>query len=183
MKVESANFGKFTAVETLFNQLFGQLKSMRTILAIIFMTFGTYASAADFAFGTRTYSKSWTGLARDITVAYLELTGPIQKGDYKEYLDTYEWITKKYDLVASITLNSNGGLVEEAMLIGKHVRRNRLITWVDYKKRCYSSCALIFLSGLNRYSIGAKVGVHRSYFKKGTNLSFDELEESLGDSH
>ena len=40
MKVASAYFGKFTAVETLFNQLFGQLKSMRPILAIIFMTFG-----------------------------------------------------------------------------------------------------------------------------------------------
>ena len=34
MKVASANFGEFTAVETLFNQFLVQLKPMRTILAI-----------------------------------------------------------------------------------------------------------------------------------------------------
>ncbi len=96
MKMASANFGKFTAVETLFNQLFGQLKSMRTILAIIFMTFGTQASAADFAFSTTTLQKGPFGLARDITVANLELNGPIQKGDYKKYLEIYEWVSKNH---------------------------------------------------------------------------------------
>jgi hypothetical protein len=35
----NANFGKFTAVETLFNQFRVQFKPMRTILAIIFLTF------------------------------------------------------------------------------------------------------------------------------------------------
>ena len=50
MKVASANFGKFTAVETLFNPLFVQFKPMRKILAIILMTFATQTSAVVYKF-------------------------------------------------------------------------------------------------------------------------------------
>ena len=50
MKAASANFGKSTAVESLLNQLLVQLKPMRKILAVIFMTFATQASAVDYKF-------------------------------------------------------------------------------------------------------------------------------------
>ena len=35
---------------------------------------------------------------------------------------------------------------------------------------------------MRRISVG-EVGVHRSYFKRGADLSFGELEETLGKSH
>ena len=50
MKVASANFGKCTAVETRFNHFFVRFKPVRTILAIIFMTFATQASAVEYKF-------------------------------------------------------------------------------------------------------------------------------------
>lgn len=139
-----------------------------TKLFLLLIIFANSSLAADFSFdyGTR---------ASGTKLGVIKLDGPIQKGDYAEFLETYEWVLKRSDTVAMIHLNSDGGLVEEALSIGQHVREKRIRTFVGEDRECYSSCALIFLSGLKRENNG-KVGVHRSYFDRGTNLSFDELE-------
>lgn len=149
---------------------------MRFLKLFILLTILANPSfAADFSFITGT--RDW-----GTKVASIQLDGPIEKGDYAEFVETYEWVLKRSDAVLTVSLNSNGGLVEEALRIGNHVREKRMGTVIKKNNECYSSCALIFLSGLYRNSSG-KVGVHRSYFKRGTDLSFDELEETLGKSH
>lgn len=149
------------------------MRVLGAFLLSIFLT--AHSFAADISF--RVFASPFGD-----KIAHLELSGPIEKGDYQDYLETYEFALKKNDFVNSISLNSNGGLVSEALLIGKHVRKNRMNTSVNKDNECHSSCALIFLSGLGRSSNG-NVGVHRSYFERGTDLSFDELEETLGKSY
>ena len=49
-----------------------------------------------------------------------------------------------------IFLNSEGGNVDESILIGKLIRKYNLITSIPQDSQCLSSCFLIFMSGINR---------------------------------
>ena len=65
-------------------------------------------------------------------------------------------------------LNPNGGLVSEALRIGRHAWKNGLFMTIE-NAHYYSSCALIWFAGLKRaVSYDRKLGVHRSYLKNNS---------------
>jgi hypothetical protein len=66
------------------------------------------------------------------------------------------------DYSPRVVLDSIGGDVESAIEIGRIIRDLELWTEVKRNSRCYSSCALIFVSGVNRYNLG-EIGLHRPY--------------------
>lgn len=152
---------------------------MRTFISVLIaMTFAFPLLAADYSFRTNTH--------KGIKFGIIDLTGDIVSGDYDEFKATFDWVRSRVDVVFGLNLNSNGGVVNEAVKIGTHVRLNGMATGIAFEGECYSSCALIFLSGLNRgkHSITkGKLGVHRSYFSNADQMNFKQLEQSLGKSH
>jgi hypothetical protein len=63
---------------------------------------------------------------------------------------------------AFIDLDSNGGSVSAAMQIGRLIRKFDGTTSVRENGKCYSSCALIFIAGVERFNSG-QLGLHRPY--------------------
>lgn len=141
---------------------------------VLILSISTKTFAADFSLKGRTNeqgNKVWV----------ISLTGEISEGDFEEYLMFFEMIQNKGQIVTTVGLNSNGGSVEEALKIGHHIRKNKISTYVT--DVCYSSCALIYYGGLQRYTFKGKVGVHRSYFKDAKGVTFDEMENALNKNH
>jgi hypothetical protein len=71
-----------------------------------------------------------------------------------------------------VKLDSTGGDVDAAMQIGRLIRKYEGFTTIEVEPpsshedaNCYSSCALIFISGVYRSLIqsGAQLGLHRPY--------------------
>ena len=58
--------------------------------------------------------------------------------------------------------DSPGGDVGAGMRIGRWIRENQAPTSVELNKACYSTCALIFIAGVERYALG-EIGLHRPY--------------------
>ncbi len=61
-----------------------------------------------------------------------------------------------------LTLDSTGGDVDAAMQIGRIIRKNEGIINVRENYKCYSSCALIYIAGVQRSNFGV-IGLHRPY--------------------
>lgn len=63
-----------------------------------------------------------------------------------------------------VVLNSEGGLVQPALEIGRAIRLKGLATAVAPDDLCASACALIWLAGVDRYmSTKSHIGFHASY--------------------
>ena len=54
----------------------------------------------------------------------------------------------------TVDLDSRGGDVLAAIQIGRLIRKYVSITWIEFELKCYSSCALIFISDVWRTSFG-----------------------------
>lgn len=86
-----------------------------------------------------------------------------------------------------ITLNSNGGLLEDGYALGRELRRLKATTVIGADKQCASSCAVAFLGGTRRVlDSDASVMFHAPYFN-GKNalgkrdISCDVGEEALAE--
>jgi len=77
----------------------------------------------------------------------------------------------------TVRLDSLGGSVPAAIRIGKLVRKFDGWTSISKNGRCYSSCALIFIAGVERSSSG-ELGLHRPYLA-AQPLSRDEIGQRL----
>jgi hypothetical protein len=60
----------------------------------------------------------------------------------------------------TLVLMSEGGLVNESLIIAGRVRRLGIATYVPDGKGCYSACSFIFLAGEPRFADG-ELGVHQ----------------------
>jgi hypothetical protein len=70
--------------------------------------------------------------------------------------------------------NSPGGDVRAGMRIGRWIRENQAATVVARNdKYCYSTCALVFIAGVDRINIGV-IGLHRPYLT-GTPQSAERI--------
>lgn len=114
--------------------------------------------------------------------AVLFIEGEIVESDYENYLKQYSVVKTRGALLHTVYLDSKGGLVAEALKIGRHIRTHGIQTEVERGKQCFSSCALIFLAGISRLNAG-DVGVHRSYLEAGSKLSFSEMEDVLSSNY
>ena len=144
-------------------------------LLVLVLSLSFRRNAADFSLEIKEFAKEKKRL--------IGLIGEIVEGDYKEYLDFFNLMNKKDRIVWGLILNSKGGLVSEAIKIGHHARKNGLgMVVLGNDDVCYSSCSLIWFSGLTRANNG-KLGVHRSYLKNAGKMSFSEMEDNLGSNH
>jgi hypothetical protein len=83
----------------------------------------------------------------------------------------------RYARSASFVLDSTGGDVSAAISIGRLVRKYELTTFISENAKCYSSCALIFIAGVQRGSFG-ELGLHRPYFSSAPQ-SRETLEKQV----
>jgi len=106
---------------------------------------------------------------------YLSIEGQISRGDYKQLI---AFIKKKQKFPTSVSIESPGGDVSEAMAIGRLFRK--ALVNVNPSGQCNSSCALIvFASAGGYYTPREKIGIHRpiydpTYF---AGLSFSDAQE------
>ncbi|UCF49741.1 MAG: hypothetical protein JSU91_08330 [Thermoplasmatales archaeon] len=121
----------------------------------------------------------------------ITLVGKIEKGDADKFQKIVQDLRQKKRPVNMLTLASSGGDANEAMRIGKIVRKSFIPThapfaldygWTcngyppglnDGDCDCASACFLIWVAGV--YRMGNVLGVHRPYF-------LDEYLEDLSES-
>lgn len=87
------------------------------------------------------------------------ITGPI---DIKTKTTIESMRDSLIEYSPKIVLDSVGGDVDSAIEIGRLIRDLELWTIVEKNSRCYSSCALIFIAGVERFNVG-EIGLHRPY--------------------
>lgn len=113
----------------------------------------------------------------------LTLTGEIAIGD-ADRLATF--LTENPATPTYIRLNSPGGSVQDALLIGRKLRDMGVDTIMGAGDICLSACPYILASGSNRnIHNDAQVGVHQHYF--GTNsalpafLAVEDIQRGQGE--
>lgn len=80
---------------------------------------------------------------------------------------------------ASVYLNSNGGDLGAAYVIGRLLRAYEVHTKIDKNSKCFSACVFIYLAGVERtiYPPFNQLGIHRPYFSDlGTELSLTDIK-------
>lgn len=91
----------------------------------------------------------------------LSLTGTIDVGASQRLADE---IAARGEYVQSVSLNSPGGSVTDALAMGALIREGGLDTQVAAGALCASSCPLVFAGGVERLaSPEAAIGVHQIY--------------------
>ncbi len=92
------------------------------------------------------------------------LSGQIEEGDADRFAKHLSEMQDKPDLVA---LHSPGGIVSEALSIGKQVREAELSSAVLAGAVCMSSCPYILAGGQERVvSLSGIVGLHQHYYEQ-----------------
>ena len=106
--------------------------------------------------------------------------GIIKKGD-SDYFETslLKLVNeRKCGKSVRIDLNSDGGDVDEALKIGRMIRKNEYRTGVnELSHHCHSSCVFILAAGVSKWSNFGQVGIHRPYFSDlSDNLSMAQIK-------
>jgi len=110
------------------------------------------------------FSRSGIGGYKDAVL----LTGSIAKGDAVRFND---WLKELADPPSAFALHSPGGLVNEALEIGRTIRGTGVPVMVVSGASCFSACPYILAGGTAReVSRGAQIGVHQHYFGENTYL-------------
>lgn len=98
----------------------------------------------------------------------LEAHGSIDAGASARLLAELE---ARGEYVATVSLDSPGGVLTEAIRMAEEIRRRGLNTRVENEKTCASSCPLMFAGGLLREAAPkAYIGVHQFYSSDGGPL-------------
>lgn len=93
----------------------------------------------------------------------LLLQGAIEAGDSVRF-DVY--LNELQDAPRFIALNSPGGVVAEALSIGRLIKEHQLDTVVSNGMVCVSSCPYIFAAGNQRLAFaGGALGLHQHYYE------------------
>jgi hypothetical protein len=94
--------------------------------------------------------------------SFIEITisGEITESDAKTFASLSRDLEYK---IAFVDLDGVGGSVFSAMQIGRLARKYDVTARVNEHAKCYSSCVLIFIAGVERQGFG-QIGLHRPYF-------------------
>ncbi len=93
------------------------------------------------------------------------MTGEVTDGDAERF---EKIATSLGGAHATVNVSGPGGLLDEALDIGVQVQEHHFSTMVSPGAECFSSCALIWLSGVGRYlSPSSIIGVHAAYTRDG----------------
>lgn len=91
----------------------------------------------------------------------LRLTGTIDPGSAQRFADE---IAARGEYVETVSLDSPGGSVDDALAMGRLIREKGLSTKVGAGQLCASSCPIIFASGTKRLAgANSAIGVHQVY--------------------
>ena len=90
---------------------------------------------------------------------FVDILGTITSQDPKTFENAIEDLGNRR-LYAR--LDSVGGDVFAAMHMGRLIRKRDGVTIISVPSKCYSSCALLFISGVMRHNLG-ELGLHRPY--------------------
>ena len=95
--------------------------------------------------------------------AYLvSLSGSIDRADSERFIQQTSGINR-----AVVVLDSSGGSVLEGLAIGRNIRDRGFFTAVPNNTLCASSCALIWLAGMQRFAEESSfIGFHAAYILK-----------------
>ena len=91
----------------------------------------------------------------------IEVSGEIGKADADALAGAEAKL--RFSHTIAFWLDSPGGDVSAAMFIGRIVRKHEARTFLAMRSKCLSSCALIFIAGVERLGVGS-LGLHRPYF-------------------
>ena len=133
---------------------------MKKLLSIIPFLFSSSIFAANV-----TLHESGRGCT--LSGAFIE--GDIEAADLKKFQNVVSTLKNKYgennckNSNTIIRINSRGGNVDEALLIGREIRKNSFGVLVLEKSQCLSSCVFILAGGVFKIVMGT-VGIHRPYF-------------------
>jgi hypothetical protein len=103
--------------------------------------------------------------ARRDDLDLIRLSGMIEKGDATQFELAVDSVPLGHRAV--VMLNSPGGQVADAVVIGDSIRRHGFATLVD-NAVCSSACGLVWLAGTPRFTAGnARIGFHAAYVGHG----------------
>lgn len=105
-------------------------------------------------------------------------SGTIKEGDFLKIKLALHSVDQK-----RIYLRSSGGLVSEALTIGKYLRQNGIETRLPADSTCASACVLVFSGGIIRTAHkSSQLVVHMGsgIFNEAALEKFDEMYEKYG---
>lgn len=89
----------------------------------------------------------------------ISITGTITEGDAKTLRDIENRLAQSR---FRVSLDGRSGDVAAAMEIGRLIRKYDAVTLIYHDMKCYGSCGLIFIAGVNRENYG-ELGLHRPH--------------------
>ena len=93
----------------------------------------------------------------------LHMHGEIAPGDANRFSAYLETLDYPPDIVA---VNSTGGIVDEALQIGRILRKKEFNTHLSAREICLSACPYILAGGIERHvSREGIVGLHQHYYE------------------
>lgn len=110
--------------------------------------------------------------------ATIHIRGLLNKGDAAIFERCAQRIFSKGKIYTGVILNSKGGMVSEAMRIGRELRKRKLSAWVTDEKECLSACVFILAGATERVAYG-RIGIHRPYFTKPPEKSYDATFKAM----
>jgi hypothetical protein len=91
------------------------------------------------------------------------MNGEIKVGDAERF---EAYLADLADMPEVIALNSPGGIVEEALAVGRTIRARNLDTTILPGMACLSSCPYVLAGGVERrVSLSGAVGLHQHYYQ------------------
>lgn len=146
-------------------------KLAKLLIVGVFANFLTSVNAGEF---------SQISVPDQLQAIDITFEGVIEIGDSNKLRSIISAATERGTIVRGLRLNSQGGILAEALEIGRAVRKNAIATIAPTagttNRYCASACALVWLAGI--YRIGA-VDAHRAYLTSPEDKSFDNWETSL----
>lgn len=92
------------------------------------------------------------------------INGGIEEGDADRF---NAFISSLESVPSNVVINSPGGIVSDALSIGRQIRELDVRTLVLPGAYCYSACPYLFAGGTKREaSRRGEVGVHQTYFEE-----------------
>ena len=111
----------------------------------------------------------------------LGITGTLVQGDAERFSSavklTEPLLTDPKGFF-EIILNSPGGLISDAILIGNAVRQKHMWTIVEEGALCGSACVYIFSAGVVRIATKGSIAIHRPYFPPSEFAKLSKEEAS-----
>ncbi|HEY8034404.1 MAG TPA: hypothetical protein VIF37_02320 [Methylobacter sp.] len=105
------------------------------------------------------------GASPPLTVAAVIISGQIEKGDAKKVEALLDEVKRTDDghQLRRLLIHSPGGLIGEAMEIGRLIRANGVEVFLPRQTSCISACVLVIAGGTTRILDG-QVGLDHPHF-------------------